>query len=98
MEVIILESKAYKALVSEIREAIRSEFINLREDLILHGTRKSDWISPAEAREMLGVGKTKYCQMKSEGAFVFAQHGRKVKISRKSLEQFLRQHSITSGR
>ena len=93
MEVIVIDSKAYNSLLNEMREIIKSEFQNLREDLINHGVRQSDWITPKEAREMLGVRMTKYCRMKSEGAFVFSQFGKKVKVSRKSVEAFIKLHS-----
>ena len=60
MEVIVIDSKAYNALLNEIREIIKSEFRILSEK----GIRENDWISPEETRKLLGIGRTKYFQMK----------------------------------
>lgn len=89
MEVIVIDSKAYNALLNEMREIIKSEFMILREK----GIRENDWVSPDEARKLLGIGKTKFFEIKSEGKIIFSQHGRKVKVSRKSIEEYLNQGS-----
>ncbi len=89
MEVIVIDSKAYKSLLNEMREIIKSEFMILREK----GIRENDWISPDEARKLLGIGRTKYFELKSEGKITFSQHGRKVRVSRKSIEDFMKRYS-----
>ena len=52
------------------------------------------WLTPAETRKVLGIGRTKYFAMKAEGAFTFSQFGRTSKISRKSLEAFLKKNIV----
>lgn len=89
MEVIVIDSEAYKALLNEMREVIRSELKILREK----GFREDEWISLEEARKLLGIGRTKFFQIKSEGKIVFSQYGRKVKVSRKSIEAYIKRHS-----
>ena len=89
MEVIVIDSKAYNSLLNEMREMIKSEFKILREK----GIQEDDWISPDETRKLLGIGRTKYFELKNEGAITFSQHGRKVRVSRKSIEEFLKKNS-----
>lgn len=48
-----------------------------------------EWLTPLQTQKLLGIGRTKYFELKAEGAFVFTQFGRTAKISRKSLDKFL---------
>ncbi len=87
-ELIVIDANTYEQLkgdINFIKEEIRKITGSLQGNRI-----KDEWLTPAEVRNMLGIGRTKYFQMKSEGAFTFSQFGRKAKISRKSLESFLK--------
>ena len=66
------------------------------QDRNLGGSPNSpdQWLTPAQTRELLGIGRTKYFAMKAEGAFTFSQFGRTSKISRKSLETFLKKNIV----
>ena len=53
----------------------------------------NDWISVAEAMNLLGVRRTKLQAMKNDGLIAFTQHKKTLRFSRKSIERFLKQHS-----
>ncbi len=93
-EYVILEVNEYNQLTADV-SFIKTEVAKLREALGGRVNNSDEWISPVEARELLGVGRTKFFQMKSQGVFKFSQFGRKSKISRKSLESFLKQNVMS---
>jgi hypothetical protein len=91
-EIIVLDSSAYDQLKLDLAQTIRSEIAKLKDEWLHSSKSRDEWLSPAETRELLGIGRTKYFEMKAKGAFVFSQFGRKAKISRKSLEAFLKKN------
>lgn len=93
-EYIIFEAYAYKQLIDDVN-SIKTEMVKLRESLGGKLNSGDEWLSPLEVMQLLGIKRTKYFQMKSQGVFKFSQFGRKSKISRKSLESFLKQNIIS---
>jgi hypothetical protein len=89
-EIIVIDSRAYEQLKTDMGQVIRAEVTKLKDEILLVAQGGDEWLNPTEVRELLGIGRTKYFQMKAEGAFQFSQFGRKSKISRKSLEVFLK--------
>lgn len=53
----------------------------------------SDWVDVKTAMKLLCVGRTKMQQLKNEGKIRFTQDRKKLKFSRKSIEQYLNLHS-----
>lgn len=53
----------------------------------------SDWVDVNTAMKLLCVGRTKMQQLKNEGKIRFTQDRKKLKFSRKSIEQYLNLHS-----
>lgn len=93
-EVIIIDSEAYYRLRADLIDGVKTEIRALGEQLLNTNRDADDWITPEAARKLLGVGKTKYQELKNSDAFKFSQHGRKVKVSRKSVLAFLKQNSF----
>jgi excisionase family DNA binding protein len=93
-QIIIIDSAAYEQLKSDMALSIRTEMAKLKEEWPRGSKGQDEWLTPAETRELLGIGRTKYFAMKAEGLFVFTQFGRKAKISRKSVEAFLKKNTI----
>lgn len=91
-ELIVIDATVYSQLKADI------DFIKQAVAKLSEGSRSSknsdEWLTPLETQQLLGIGRTKYFQMKADGAFVFSQFGRKAKISRKSLETFLKNNII----
>ena len=91
-EIIVIASDAYDRLRKDIADTIIVELRNL-----LRGkTGEKDWITPEEARTLLDIGKTKYQELKNSGAFIVSQHGRKVRVFRPSVIDFLKKNSFDS--
>lgn len=88
-EMIVIDSGAYSQLKADV-EFIKTHIQKFTDNVSRSSKSSDEWLTPAEARELLGIKRTKYFKMKSEGAFVFTQFGRKAKISRKSLDAFLK--------
>lgn len=93
-EIILLDSQAYYQLRNDLIGAVREEVRSLGEKLLKTNGAADDWITPVEARRLLGVGKTRYQELKNQGAFKCSQHGRKVKISMKSILTYLDRNVI----
>lgn len=88
-ELIVIDSGSYSQLKADV-EFIKTHIQKFTDGAGRVSKSNDEWLTPAETRELLGIKRTKYFKMKSEGAFVFTQFGRKAKISRKSLDAFLK--------
>ena len=94
-EVILLSSDAYDRLRKDISADVIAEIRRLLAGYN-SDANSADWISPEEARKLLDVGKTKYQELKNDGAFKVSQHGRKVRVYRPSINEFLKKNSFDS--
>ena len=87
MDVIVINSDAYKMLVAEIRKTVRE---TVKE--VAHP--KSDWIGEKEAMDLLGVkSKTTLQNLRDSQEFKFSKHGRIIRYSNKSILEFLERNS-----
>jgi uncharacterized NAD(P)/FAD-binding protein YdhS len=87
MDVIVINSDAYKMLVAEIRKTVRE---TVKE--VAHP--KSDWIGEKEAMDILGVkSKTTLQNLRDSQEFKFSKHGRIIRYSNKSILEFLERNS-----
>ncbi len=56
------------------------------------GSTRREWLTYREATELVGLSRTKIWQMVSAGEVQAAKAGRAVRIDRRSLEEWMRQH------
>ena len=93
-EIILLDTQAYYQLRDDLIGAVREEVRSLGEKLLKTNSAADDWITPVEARRLLRVGKTRYQELKNEGAFKCSQDGRKVRVSQKSVLAYLNRNVL----
>jgi uncharacterized NAD(P)/FAD-binding protein YdhS len=87
MDVIVINSDAYKMLVAEIRKTVRETVHEVAHP-------KSDWIGEKEAMDLLGVkSKTTLQNLRDSQEFKFSKHGRIIRYSNKSILEFLERNS-----
>ena len=60
--------------------------------------RASEWIESEEARKILNISPKTWQTYRDEGRIPFAQHGRKIYVLRKDLDDFLNSCRITRRR
>jgi excisionase family DNA binding protein len=60
--------------------------------------RSSEWLSAAELRSWLGLGKTKVQELLQTGQIPSYRIGRTRRIRRGDVERFLEQHRQEAGR
>lgn len=56
------------------------------------------WLSPAEVRDYAGIGRTKLWELLSSGAVEGAKVGRLVKVSRSSLDEYMRSNTYMDSK
>lgn len=56
------------------------------------------WITYDQAKQVSGLGRTKLWQLVSTGEVGAAKVGRAVRISRRSLDEYMRQHSYIESK
>jgi excisionase family DNA binding protein len=56
------------------------------------------WLSPAEVRDYAGIGRTKLWEILSSGAVEGAKVGRLVKVSRSSLDEYMRSNTYMDSK
>jgi excisionase family DNA binding protein len=54
---------------------------------------RKEWLSYPEAQQYVGLGRTTLWQLTTAGHIKAARVGRAVRISRRSLEEFMEQHA-----
>jgi len=87
MDVIVIDSEAYKMLLSEITKTVKD---TVKE--VAHP--RSDWIGEKEAMVLLGVkSKTTLQNLRDSQEFKFSKHGRIIRYSRESILEFLERNS-----
>lgn len=93
MEVIILHSEAYQAILKELKLYVKAalvEVINEKKQ-----AESSDWISIDEAKKLLPYkSKTSWQKFRDEGIIKFSQSGRTIVYSRKSILEFLNKNTV----
>lgn len=96
MEVIVLDSEAYKQLKKEIL----NEFENsLQKFLNSDNQLQNDWISLTEAQKLLPLkSKTSWQKLRDDGAIKFSQVGRKILYSRRSILKYLEDNQVAGWR
>ena len=93
MEVIIIESEAYKRLLEEQAKIIRKAVADAIMDLQQNSSTDQDWLTIEQARKLLPYrSKTRWQELRDQRLIEFTNFGRKIMYSRKSIQEFIKIH------
>ena len=93
MEVIIIESEAYKRLLEEQAKIIRKGVADAILDLQQKNVAEQDWLTIEQARKLLPYrSKTRWQELRDQRLIEFTNFGRKIMYSRKSIQEFIKIH------
>ena len=93
MEVIIIDSKAFKKLKEDLFEEFKQVLIEAKKETLAQLAMESDWIPTDEAKKLLGIkSKSKMQQLRDYGEIVFTKPGKIILYSKKSIITFLNKH------
>ena len=93
MEVIIIDSKAFKKLKEDLFEEFKQVLIEAKKETLSQLAMESDWISTDEAKKLLGIkSKSKMQQLRDYGEIVFTKPGKIILYSKKSIILYLNKH------
>ena len=93
MEVIIIDSKAFKKLKEDLFEEFKQVLIEAKKETLAQFAMESDWISTEEAKKLLGIkSKSKMQQLRDYGEIVFTKPGKIILYSKKSIITYLNKH------
>ena len=82
MDVIVIESEAFYALIDKVVERLRD-----KEEVL------NKWIDGADAKAVLGVERTKLAELRRDGEIEYSKMGRKILYNRFSLEEYVERNS-----
>ena len=93
MEVIIIDSKAFKKLKEDLFEEFKQVLIEAKKETLAQLAMESDWISTEEAKKLLEIkSKSKMQQLRDYGEIVFTKPGKIILYSKKSIITYLNKH------
>ena len=93
MEIIVLESEAFKTLQKEMLHMVKETIREAKEEALAKMDPASDWLSTQEAKELLGIkSKTKLQELRDFDEIVYSKAGRVIKYSKKSILAYLNRH------
>ena len=93
MEVIIIDSKAFKKLKEDLFEEFKQVLIEAKKETLAQLAMESDWIPTDEAKKLLGIkSKSKMQQLRDYGEIVFTKPGKIILYSKKSIINYLNKH------
>ena len=93
MEVIIIDSKAFKKLKKDLFEEFKQVLIEAKKETLAQLAMESDWILTEEAKKLLGIkSKSKMQQLRDYGEIVFTKPGKIILYSKKSIIAYLNKH------
>lgn len=94
MDLIVFENEAYQKLRKELLTEFQSSIESAYKKALLASSLEGDWLSTQEAKNLLGVrSKSKMQDLRDNELIKYSQHGRIIKYSKKSILEFLEQHS-----
>jgi hypothetical protein len=93
MEVIIIDSEAYRQLKTELKEEVKKA---LKEILLTQSNSQiSDWISQDEAKKLITYSsRTSWQKLRNSGEIIWSKDGRLILYSRKSIEQYIEKNRM----
>jgi len=93
MEVIVLDSKAFEELKSQIKGFVRQALMEIMAEK--KASEHSDWLSIDDAKKLLHFkSKTSWQKLRDNGTIQFTQFGRKIMYSRKSITAYINKNII----
>ena len=93
MEVIIIESEAYKRLLEEQTKIISKAVADAILDLQQKNVAEQDWLTIEQAQKILPYrSKTRWQKLRDQRLVEFTKMGRKILYSRKSIQEFIKIH------
>ena len=93
MEVIIIDSKAFKKLKEDLFEEFKQVLIEAKKETLAQLAMESDWIPTDEAKKLLGIkSKSKMQQLRDYGEILFTKPGKIILYSKKSIITYLNKH------
>ena len=93
MEVIIIDSKAFKKLKEDLFEEFKQVLIEAKKETLAQLAMESDWVNTAEAKRLLGVkSKSKMQKLRDFGEITFTKPGKIILYSKKSIIAYLNKH------
>ena len=94
MDLIVFENEAYQRLQRKLMKEFQSALEEAYKKALMATNAESDWISLQETKKLLGVkSKNKMQDLRDKGQIKFSRHGRTIKYSKKSILEFLEQHT-----
>ncbi len=90
MEIIVLESEAYKNLQKEMMQIVRTTIREAKEEALLNMDPANDWLSADEAKKLLGIkSKTKLQELRDFDEIMYSKAGKVIRYSKKSILKYL---------
>ena len=95
MEVIVLASEAYQSLHREMMQLVRTSIREAKEEALANMDPANDWLSAAEAKELLGIrSKTKLQELRDFDEIRYSKAGKVIRYSKKSILEYLERHIV----
>lgn len=86
MNIIVFEEESYYKMQRELMDM----FVETLKKAKLEGVAKEEWVTPDEAKRILGYrSKRKWQQLRDCGLVKYSQYGKVVKYSRESLYDYI---------
>jgi hypothetical protein len=95
MNIIVFESEAYYKLLAEQIELFKQSLAESQTFSAESKLNSKEWLTESEAKEIIPYrSKTKWQDLRDQGAVEFAQFGRKILYSKKSLYAYISKNKI----
>lgn len=95
MEIIVLESEAFKTLQQQMLQLVRTNIREAKEEALANMDPANDWLSTEEAKKLLGIkSKTKLQELRDYGEIMYSKGGRVIKYSKRSILDYLERNIV----
>lgn len=95
MEIIVLESEAFKTLQQQMLQMVRTTIREAKEEALANMDPANDWLSTEEAKKLLGIkSKTKLQELRDYDEIVYSKAGRVIKYSKRSILDYLERNIV----
>lgn len=96
MDVIVIDSVAYKLLKEELFQQFKKTLAEVKNEFLLKSNPENDWITIEEAKKIMPYkSKVKWKELRTSGKIKFTRFGRKIKYSKQSLMNFLNRNVVS---
>ncbi|TSE03731.1 helix-turn-helix domain-containing protein [Aquimarina algiphila] len=95
MEIIVLESEAYKSLQKEMLHMVRITVREAKEEAMANMDPANDWLDAEEAKKLLGIkSKTKLQELRDYDEVMYSKAGKVIRYSKKSILEYLNRNIV----